>query len=56
MIVGNTAPDSIYSHKAWDKTELSKMVEGGIPFPILSDITHSIGKLYEVYNPQKGRP
>lgn len=29
--------DSRFVHKIWNAAELSKMVEGGIPFPMLSD-------------------
>ncbi|MBP7518018.1 MAG: redoxin domain-containing protein, partial [Desulfobulbus sp.] len=29
--------DSVFVHKMWDDHELSKMVNGGIPFPMLSD-------------------
>lgn len=48
--------DSVYSHKVWIDTELSKMTNGlGIPYPMLSDETGSIGKLYDVYDSQKGK-
>lgn len=29
--------DSVFVHKMWNDHELSKMVKGGIPFPMLSD-------------------
>ena len=29
--------DSVYTHKAWSDSELSKMVPGGCPFPMLAD-------------------
>ncbi len=29
--------DSMYVHKMWNDHELSHMVEGGIPFAMLSD-------------------
>ncbi len=29
--------DSVFVHKMWDDNEISKMVEGGVPFPMLSD-------------------
>jgi len=47
--------DSVYSHKVWNEVELSKMVPGGIPFPMLSDNGGKIGRLYDVYDEQKGR-
>ena len=35
--------DSRFTHKIWDQEELSKMVEGGIPFPMFSDQGGRIG-------------
>ncbi len=38
----------------WNDHELSKMVEGGIPFPMLSDAGGKVGELYGVYNEEAG--
>ena len=46
--------DSRFSHKIWQEEELSKMVEGGVPFPLLSDQTGEIGKMYGVYDEAAG--
>jgi alkyl hydroperoxide reductase subunit AhpC len=46
--------DSRFSHKIWQEEELSKMVDGGVPFPLLSDQTGEIGKLYGVYDEAAG--
>jgi peroxiredoxin (alkyl hydroperoxide reductase subunit C) len=46
--------DSRFSHKIWQEEELSNMVEGGVPFPLLSDQTGEIGKLYGVYDEAAG--
>ena len=46
--------DSVFSHKVWDETELSKMVDGGIPYPMLSDPSGKIGKLFGVYDEDAG--
>lgn len=46
--------DSNFSHKVWQEVELSKMVEGGIPFPMVSDPGGKIGSLYGVYDEDKG--
>ena len=35
--------DSVFVHKMWDDHELSKMVPGGIPFPMLSDGGGKVG-------------
>jgi len=41
-------------HKIWDEVELSKMVPGGIPYPMLSDPGGKIGEVYGVYDPEAG--
>jgi alkyl hydroperoxide reductase subunit AhpC len=41
--------DSISSHKEWQEKELSRMIQGGIRFPMLSDPDGMIGKMYGVY-------
>lgn len=46
--------DSRFTHKVWNEVELSKMVEGGIPFPMLSDQGGRIGTVYGVYNEAAG--
>jgi len=46
--------DSHFVHKMWQDNELSKMVEGGVPFPMLSDGPGNIGKVYGVYNENAG--
>jgi peroxiredoxin (alkyl hydroperoxide reductase subunit C) len=46
--------DSNYSHKVWQEVELSKMVDGGIPYPMVSDPSGKIGDLYGVYDEVKG--
>jgi peroxiredoxin (alkyl hydroperoxide reductase subunit C) len=46
--------DSVFSHKVWDETELSKMVDGGIPYPMLSDQGGKIGELFGVYDEEGG--
>lgn len=46
--------DSIYVHKMWDEDELSKMVKGSIPFPMLSDASGKVGKVYGVFDEDAG--
>ena len=46
--------DSRFTHKIWQEEELSKMVEGGVPFPLLSDAGGKIGSLYGVYDEAGG--
>jgi len=46
--------DSRFTHKIWNEAELSKMVEGGIPFPMLSDQGGRIGTVYGVYEETAG--
>ncbi len=46
--------DSIFVHKMWDDNELSKMVKGGVPFPMMSDTGGRVGKVYGVYDEDAG--
>jgi peroxiredoxin (alkyl hydroperoxide reductase subunit C) len=46
--------DSMFVHKMWDDHELSKMVDGGVPFPMLSDAGGKVGTLYGVYSEDDG--
>ena len=46
--------DSRFSHKIWQEEELSKMVEGGVPFPMLSDAGGRVGTIYGVYDEAGG--
>jgi len=46
--------DSRFVHKIWQEEELSKMVEGGVPFPMLSDGGGRIGTVYGVYDEAAG--
>lgn len=46
--------DSVFSHKIWQEEELSKMIEGGVLYPMLSDAGGKVGKLYGVYDEDAG--
>jgi peroxiredoxin (alkyl hydroperoxide reductase subunit C) len=46
--------DSRFTHKIWNEVELAKMVEGGIPYPMLSDQTGKIGAAYGVHDEAAG--
>jgi alkyl hydroperoxide reductase subunit AhpC len=46
--------DSRFTHKIWNEVELSRMVEGGIPFPMLSDSGGRVGTVYGVYEEAAG--
>jgi len=46
--------DSVFVHKMWNDTELSKMVEGGVRFPMLSDSGGKVGAAYGVYDEAAG--
>jgi alkyl hydroperoxide reductase subunit AhpC len=46
--------DSVFVHKMWNETELSKMVDGGVPFPMLSDAGGKVGAVYGVYDEEAG--
>ncbi len=46
--------NSEFTHLIWQEEELSKMVKGGIPFPMLSDAGGKIGTIYGVYDEDAG--
>ena len=46
--------DSVFVHKMWDDKELSKMVDGGVPFPMLSDAGGKVGKVFGVFDDEAG--
>ena len=46
--------DSRFTHKMWQDEELTKMVPGGVPFPMLSDPRGLIGSSYGVYDEDTG--
>ena len=46
--------DSRFIHKMWQEHELSKMVKGGVPFPMLSDAGGQIGAIYGIYDEAAG--
>ena len=50
----SVSTDSHFSHKIWNEVELSKMVDGGIPYPMLSDQGGRIGTVYGVYDEAAG--
>ena len=52
--VMSISTDSRFSHKIWQEEELSKMVPGGVPFPMLSDSGGRIGSVYGVYDEEGG--
>ncbi len=43
----------MFVHKMWNDEELSKMVDGGVTFPMLTD-NGDIGKKYGVYKETEG--
>ena len=46
--------DSVFVHKMWNDNELSKMVEGGVPFHMASDSAGNVGKIFGVYDENLG--
>jgi len=44
----------MFVHKMWNDEELSKMVAGGVPFPMLSDAGGWVGKVYGIYDENAG--
>jgi peroxiredoxin (alkyl hydroperoxide reductase subunit C) len=54
VVVFSISTDSRFVHKVWQEEELSKMVDGGVPFPMLSDGGGKIGSAYGVYDQAAG--
>ncbi len=52
--VMSVSVDSQFVHKIWQEEELSKMVKGGVPFPMISDAAGKIGSVYGVYDETAG--
>jgi peroxiredoxin (alkyl hydroperoxide reductase subunit C) len=50
----SVSTDSRFVHKMWQEKELSKMLDGGVPFPMLSDGGGKIGSIYGVYDDDAG--
>lgn len=46
--------DSHFVHKMWNDHELSKMVEGGVPFPMASDQAGNVGRAFGVWDESQG--
>lgn len=46
--------DSAFVHKMWNDHELAKMVNGGVPFPMLADAGGKVGSAYGVYDEDAG--
>jgi peroxiredoxin (alkyl hydroperoxide reductase subunit C) len=54
VVVLSISTDSRFVHKVWQEEELSKMVDGGFPYPMLSDGGGKIGSAYGVYDEAAG--
>lgn len=54
MQVLSISVDSHFTHKIWEREELAKMVDGGIPWPMLTDAGGRVGTIYGVYDPDAG--
>ena len=52
--VVSISTNSHFVHKVWQEAELSRMVEGGFPWPMVADSTGSIGRVYGVYDEDAG--
>jgi alkyl hydroperoxide reductase subunit AhpC len=46
--------DSRFVHKIWQEQELTRMLDGGVKFPMLSDAGGKIGAVYGVYDEAAG--
>ena len=46
--------DSQFVHKVWNDVELSKMVDGGVPFAMASDGGGKVGSIFGIYDEGAG--
>ena len=42
--------DTVFSHKVWNEGELARLVEGGLPYPMLADPAGKLGRIYGVFD------
>ena len=52
--VVSVSVDSHFVHKMWNDHELTKMVEGGVPFHMASDQAGNVGRAYGVWDENQG--
>jgi peroxiredoxin (alkyl hydroperoxide reductase subunit C) len=52
--VVSVSVDSHFVHKMWNDHELSKMVDGGVPFAMASDQSGNVGRAYGVWDETQG--
>ncbi|GMV01659.1 MAG: redoxin domain-containing protein [Burkholderiaceae bacterium] len=52
--VVSVSVDSHFVHKMWDDHELSKMVNGGVPFHMAADQAGNVGRAYGVWDESQG--
>ena len=53
-VVLTVSVDSVTTHQEWQEKELSRIVEGGALFPMISDPGGKIGLLFGVYDDKTG--
>ena len=46
--------DSHFVHKMWNDYELTKMVDGGVPFRMASDQAGNVGRAFSVWDENQG--
>jgi len=46
--------NSCFVHLIWQSEELVKMVEGGVPFPMLADAGGKVGTVYGIFDEDAG--
>ena len=54
MEVLSVSVDSHFVHKMWNDDELSKMVEGGVPFHMVADQAGNLGRAFGVWDETQG--
>ena len=52
--VVSVSVDSHFVHKIWNNEELSKMVDGGVPFHMVADQAGNVGRAYGCWDESQG--
>jgi len=52
--VVSVSVDSHFVHKIWNDEELSKMVDGGVPFHMVADQAGNVGRAYGCWDEDQG--
>lgn len=50
----SVSADTVFVHKGWHEQDISKMLDGDVPFPMVGDPAGKVGRAYGVFDPEYG--